>query len=63
MIVVTPYLARPVKPQEVARPTDGLSEPTDPQGVMLGRVNRLYATTDNPQVIKNFKGKVGFIAD
>jgi len=30
---------------------------------MLGRVNRLYATTENPQIIKNFKGKVGFIAD
>jgi len=63
MIVVTPYLVRPVSPQEVARPTDNLSDPTDPQGVMLGRVNRLYATTENPQIIKNFKGKVGFIAD
>jgi len=63
MIVVTPYLVRPVSPQEVARPTDNLSDATDPQGVMLGRVNRLYATTDNPQIIKNFKGKVGFIAD
>ena len=63
MIVVTPYLVRPVSPQEVARPTDNLSDPTDPQGMMLGRVNRLYATTENPQIIKNFKGKVGFIAD
>lgn len=63
MIVVTPYIARTVNPQEVARPTDGFSDATDPQAAMLGRVNRLYATTDNPQVIKNFKGKVGFIAD
>ena len=63
MIIVTPYLARSVRPQDVARPTDGLSDATDPQGFMLGRVNKLYATTDNPQVIKNFKGKVGFIAD
>jgi pilus assembly protein CpaC len=63
MIIVTPYIAKSVNPQEIARPTDGLFDPTDPQGAMLGRVNRLYATTDNPQVIKNFKGKVGFIAD
>lgn len=63
MIVVTPYVVRPVSPQEVARPTDNLSDPTDAQGLMLGRMNRLYATTDNPQIIKNFKGKVGFIAD
>ncbi len=63
MIVVTPYVVRPVSPQEVARPTDNLSDPTDLQGLMLGRMNKLYATTDNPQIIKNFKGKVGFIAD
>ena len=63
MIIVTPYIARPVKPQEVARPTDGFSDPTDPQAVLLGRVNRLYSSVDNPQVIKNFKGKAGFITD
>jgi pilus assembly protein CpaC len=63
MIIVTPYIAKSVNPQEIARPTDNLFQPTDPQGAMLGRVNKLYATTDNPQVIKNFKGKVGFIAD
>jgi pilus assembly protein CpaC len=63
MIVVTPYLVRPVNPQEVARPTDNMSDATDAQALMLGRMNRLYATTDNPQIIKNFKGKVGFIAD
>ena len=63
MIVVTPYLVRPVNPQEVSRPTDNMSDATDAQALMLGRMNRLYATTDNPQIIKNFKGKVGFIAD
>ena len=63
MIIVTPYLARPVKAQEVARPADGFSDPTDPQAILLGRVNRLYSSVDNPQVIKNFKGKAGFITD
>ena len=63
MIIVTPYLARPVKPQEVSRPGDGFSDPTDPQSILLGRVNRLYSSVDNPQVIKNFKGKAGFITD
>ena len=63
MIIVTPYIARPVKPQDVSRPADGLSDPTDPQAILLGRVNRLYSSVDNPQVIKNFKGKAGFITD
>ena len=63
MIIVTPYIARSVKPSELTKPTDGLQDPTDPQAVLLGRVNRLYSTTDNPQVIQNFKGRVGFITD
>ena len=63
MMIVTPYIARPVKPDQIARPTDGFSDPTDPQSILLGRVNRLYSTTDNPQVIQNFKGRVGFITD
>ena len=63
MIIVTPYIARPVKAQEIARPADGFSDPTDQQSTLLGRVNRLYSSVDNPQVIKNFKGKAGFITD
>lgn len=63
MIVVTPYIAKPVRPDEIAKPTDGFADPTDPQAVLLGRVNRLYSTTSNPQLIQNFHGRVGFITD
>ena len=63
LIVVTPFIAKPVKPSELARPTDNLVDPSDPQGVLLGRVNKLYSTANNPQVIQNYKGKFGFIAD
>ena len=63
MIVVTPYIAKPSKPADIALPTDGFADPTDPQSVLLGRVNRLYSTTSNPQVIRNFNGRVGFITD
>ena len=63
MIVVTPYIARTLAPGEVARPDDGLADASDPQGWFLGRVNRLYSTTSNPQALQNYKGKVGFIND
>ena len=63
MIIVTPYIAKPSKPQELARPTDGFTDATDPQAVLLGRVNRIYSTVSNPQIIQNFKGRVGFIND
>ncbi len=63
MIIVTPYIAKSVKPSEVAKPTDGFADATDPQSMLLGRVNRIYSTANNPQLITNFKGRFGFIAD
>jgi pilus assembly protein CpaC len=63
MIIVTPYIAKPVGPNEVARPDDGFADASDPQAALLGRVNRIYASPDNPNLIKNFKGRVGFIND
>ena len=63
MIIVTPYIAKPVGPSEVARPDDGFADASDPQAALLGRVNRIYSTTSNPTVIQNFKGRVGFIDD
>jgi pilus assembly protein CpaC len=63
LVVVTPYVARPLSSQEVARPDDGFAEASDPQAWLLGRVNRLYSSGNNPQLMKNFKGHIGFIHD
>ncbi|MBX9741305.1 MAG: type II and III secretion system protein family protein [Beijerinckiaceae bacterium] len=63
MIIVTPYIAKPVSPSEVMKPTDNFVDATDPQSWLLGRVNRLYSTKSNPEVISNFNGRVGFIND
>lgn len=63
MIIVTPYIAKPVSSQEVARPDDGFVDSSDPQAWLLGRVNRLYSSRNNPQIMKNFKGRIGFIHD
>ena len=63
MIVVTPYIAKFSGPNDVARPDDGYADASDPQSWLLGRVNKLYSTTSNPQAIKGFKGTFGFIVD
>ncbi|HEY8033259.1 MAG TPA: type II and III secretion system protein family protein [Methylocella sp.] len=63
MIVVTPYIVKPAGPNEIAKPTDGFTESSDPQAWLLGRVNRLYASPGNPEAIKDYKGPVGFIQD
>ena len=63
LIMVTPYLARPTAPNEIARPDDGFSESSDPQAWLLGRVNRLYSTRSNPEAVQNLRGRFGFIQD
>lgn len=63
LVVVTPYIARSLTQQEITRPDDGFMDASDPQGWLLGRVNRIYASRNNPQLIQNFKGRVGFIHD
>ncbi|MGH6841395.1 MAG: type II and III secretion system protein family protein [Methylocella sp.] len=63
MIIVTPYIVKPAKPDEISRPTDGFTNASDPQTWLLGRVNQLYASPGNPEAVMDYKGPVGFIQD
>ncbi|MBN9084752.1 MAG: secretin [Rhizobiales bacterium 62-17] len=63
MIIITPYIAKVSNPNDLKRPDEGYADASDPQSWLLGRVNRLYSTTSNPQAIKGFRGSFGFIAD
>ena len=63
MIIVTPYLVRATSAAELPLNDDGFANSTDPQAWLLGRINRLYASPNNPEAVKNFKGRVGFIVN
>jgi pilus assembly protein CpaC len=63
LIIVTPYLVRAVNAKAIPKPDDGFSDSSDPQAVLLGRINRLYSSPNNPEAVKNYKGRVGFIQD
>ena len=63
MIIVTPYIARTLRPDQVERPDAGFAVASDPQSWFLGRVNRIYSATDNPNLVRSYRGKVGFIND
>lgn len=62
LIMVTPYLARPVDPKQVARPDDGFVDAHDAQTVLLGRLNKMYGA-GNTGAARGYRGRVGFIAD
>jgi pilus assembly protein CpaC len=63
LIIVTPFIVKPVSSHEISRPDDNLNDASDPQAWLLGRVNRIYATRNNPELSKNYKGRIGFIHD
>ncbi len=61
VIIVTPYLVRPVARQKLARPDDNFVPPSDAAGIFLGQVNRIYGSVDSNPPVGRYHGKVGFI--
>ena len=61
VIIVTPYLVRPVARQKLARPDDNFTAPSDLAGIFLGRVNRIYGSVDAAPPEGRYHGNVGFI--
>ena len=62
MILVSPFVAKPMEAAQVKRPDDGFVEPDDAQTVLLGRLNKLYGAA-GALPSKAYKGNFGFITD
>ena len=63
MIMVTPYIAKPMEQRKVTRPDEGFVDATDGQGVLLGQINRLYGVAGAQPLGRAYRGRVGFITD
>ncbi len=63
MIMVTPYIAKPMEARQPARPDDGFVDAQDAQGILLGRLNRLYGVAGASPLGPAYRGRVGFITD
>lgn len=61
VIIVTPYLARPVARNELARPDDNFNAANDGSGIFLGRVNRIYGNMKTNKPDGRYHGVVGYI--
>lgn len=61
VIIVTPYLARPVARTALAKPDDNFNPPSDGAGMFLGRVNRVYGTMQTNLANGRYHGVVGYI--
>lgn len=61
VIIITPYLVRPVARNALARPDDNLNPPNDAAGIFLGQVNRVYGTKEARLPAARYEGNVGYI--
>ena len=61
VIIVTPYLTRPVARTDLAKPDDNFNPPSDGAGYFLGRVNRVYGTMKTDLPNGRYHGVVGYI--
>ncbi|WP_102961041.1 type II and III secretion system protein family protein [Mangrovicella endophytica] len=61
VVIVTPYLVRPVARQDLARPDDNLNFTSDGAGNFLGRINRVYGAMDTKLPAGRYHGVVGYI--
>lgn len=61
VVIVTPYLVRPVARQQLARPDDNLNFSSDGASNFLGRVNRVYGAADTRLPPGRYHGNVGYI--
>ncbi len=63
MVMVTPYIAKPMESAQVKRPDEGFADANDPQTVLLGRLNKIYGAAGPGAPIRGYGGRVGFITD
>jgi pilus assembly protein CpaC len=67
MVIVTPYVVRAVAQKQLSRPDDGFADPNDQSAVLLGRLNRIYGSANQPPIQtgqrESYRGKYGFILD
>jgi pilus assembly protein CpaC len=59
VVMVTAYLVTPTTEAKLAAPTDGFLPPTDPETILLGRLNETYPRGKRP--VAEAQGLVGFI--
>ncbi len=60
IIIVTPYLVRPVAPSKLATPIDNLAVTNDAQGIFMGRLTQTYGGADSRAPASQYHGQIGF---
>jgi pilus assembly protein CpaC len=63
VVIVTPYLVKPVSPDKLQTPADGLQIATDMQSVLLGRLNSAFGHFPAKTPASTYQGPYGYVVD
>ncbi len=63
VIIITPYLVKPVARSALATPGDGYSTSSDAQSNLLGDINRVYGAKGAKAPAGTYQGNYGFIIE
>jgi pilus assembly protein CpaC len=63
VVIVTPYVVKPVARQQLAQPDDGFGWASDVNSDLLGQMNRIYGRHPERAPVGRFDGDVGFIVE
>lgn len=61
VVIISAYLVHPTTEVSLSAPTDGFITPTDPETILLGRLNSVYNKPAGDAAKPNPSGSVGFI--
>ena len=63
VIIVTPYIVDPTKPQNLQTPADGLRIAGDMSTVLLGRLNQVVKAPPGANAGRAYQGPVGYVIE
>ncbi|MFA5601921.1 MAG: type II and III secretion system protein family protein [Phenylobacterium sp.] len=63
VVIVTPYLVDAVAPDKLQTPADGLKIASDPETILLGRLNRAYKAKSEAPAGRTYRGPYGYVIE
>ncbi|MCC7266810.1 MAG: type II and III secretion system protein family protein [Caulobacteraceae bacterium] len=63
VVIVTPYLVSPTSPQNLQTPVDGLKIASDPETVLLGKLNKTMKTSTAAVAGRSYQGPFGYVIE
>lgn len=63
VIIITPYIVDPTKPQDLQTPADGLRTASDMSTALLGRLNKVVKAPAGANLGRAYQGPVGYVIE